>query len=683
MRKHYLYIITLSASLLAFTGCSNETDFALSNIGKSEVELSVGGETGSRAVITDGTGKTLNAFTANTDIWMVMQSEYKALSGNLGALDDEDFKGEQATVNCVTMGTATVPAISPAGKENNVTFEAANKRYWDDAHARSSALSIWAIAVPNVTGAPSEWGSKTTSSWNTTIEDKTIAWSVPATQDATSVKEKDLCFSNNIVGGDNRLTFKKENPNRGFEHGQLIFYHALTKITINLVEGDGFDHTITTDFNLDNISLKGFKLGGTFDVAQGEFTAVDAETTKITSMSQVEKTAAGITLEALVMPGTDLEGVLPDAVSFSLDGSGFNVSAATMKEKLIAGGASSFNKFEAGKNYIFTFTINQTGIEVTATIANWENVTAANETPLINVTTAYGQEHTAENDFGKGFSFLRSLSLASGYKKDADVTCSGSPNVYTMTPQLYWPNHSTHYFFRGVWPLMDTGSGLASSVTPDSEVSASDIKVANCAYTQKTYPSDLMLGYPRTTTEACPHGNTVATSGICATEGEIRMNFQYVMSQVIVNLQTSTGTDAVTFDENTKVEIIGGYKEGAIKLSDGTADFTGKTTAAYDMNKVAPSNDNFHDAIIPQSLEDLKFRITVTDPASSTQDTYETVYGIKEIEVIPDGGVKGKIDTWEPGKKYIYNLYITKTGIKVTATLTDWITVTADENVWF
>ena len=72
---------------------------------------------------------------------------------------------------------------------------------------------------------------------------------------------------------------------------------------------------------------------------------------------------------------------------------------------------------------------------------------------------------------------------------------------------------------------------------------------------------------------------------------------------------------------------------------------------------------------------DLKFRITVGD------DAYETVLGIKDIPVTI-GGVQQKINAWEPGKKYVYTLTITKTGVTVTATIADWDTVTADTPIW-
>lgn len=676
MRNHYLYI-SLSALLLTFTGCSNETGADVSSADKHPVMLSVGTDAPTtRAVITDGTDKTLDAFEAPTDIWMVMQSDYKALSGDNSNPDEIDYKGSQTRTNCVTYGT-TGAKTGEDEKENIVNFSGENIRYWDDAHARSSALSIWAIAVPGVTGEPSKWKGKTAKTWTTTMEaNKTIAWSLDAGQNETVVKNGDLCFSNNIVdytpsGTDRRLVFQQDK--KRFLAGKLVFYHALSKITIIMKEGDGFNTTSTADFNLDNINLKGFKLGGTFDVARGEFTDVDAETTTITSMYQKGKTAEDMTLEALVVPGTDLEAALDDAVSFSLDGNAFKVSAATLKEKLGGG----FTSFEAGKNYVFTFVINKTDIVVTATVAGWEDVKGTNYSPLINFDQSYGAEGT---DFADSFTLYLSkgsgdqASLDDDFAKGTDVTYADSK--YNLDTRLYWPNHQKHYLFRGVWPL------VGADGTPEGNVDKKGISVTNCAYDDETYPSDLMLGYPRKAGETCEaHGLDVTTKGICATEGTIRMNFQYAMSRVEVNLSTSDGDNKVIFDENTSIEIIGGYKEGAILFKDGSSDFTGKSTSVYGMHKEGDTNKKFHDAIIPQLLEGLKFRITVTD-SDGKQDRYETVLGIKDIEVTPDGGSKTKIDEWKPGRHYVYNLYITKTEVKVRATIKDWEQTTGSTTIW-
>lgn len=678
MRTHYyIYNIQLLAVLTALTACSSEDAVNKVKESKTPIELTVGVESPkSRAsVITDEIAeKTFSNFGAPTDIWMVMKSEYKSLSSTSDP-HEKDYKGETYNKYCMTWGQ-TINASDGV----NITGE--QVRCWDDAHARSSAISIWAIAVPGKTGAVGSWS--TPSAWSQTSgaasPSTTVDWNVSAQQDATSTAAEDLCFSNNIADytssskNDRRMKFNTSNSH--FDSGKLVFYHALTKITVQLKAGDGFMKN-GEDMKFDEavsgtkapVKLNGFNTSGTLDVVDGAFTSVAS--TSINTMylkaTDITNNNPYYTLEALVLPGTDLNtSGVADAISFGIDKNKYKVSAKTLYDKIVAGGATDFSTLEAGKNYIFTLTLNKTEIHVTATVKDWEDVTAANDAPMINVTTSYGETTGQKN---MEFSFLRSLNIASGYAKDAEFIKDAETDEYYLTPKLYWPDHVTHYFFRGVWPQIKTDG------TPEAKVSGQDINVENVAYSKNTYPSDLMLGYPRTTDETCPHGTKVATDGICATEGNIYMNFRYVMSQVEVILATNPDADAtnkVVFDSHTTVEIVGGYTSGAILLQDGSASFSGETTADYTMHRKAVDNHkDYHDAIIPQSIEGLRFRITVTD-ADGKQDKYETVLGIKEIEVTLADGTKKKISKWEPGTHYTYTLTITKTGIKVIATVKNW-----------
>lgn len=702
--------MVILSSLCAFTACSDKEDAAMDDSLKTPVALSVGVEAPAksvtRAVITDEVGgKTFSAFGSATDIWMLMQSDFVPLSGNSSALDEKDFKGSQAIQYCSTLATTG----EADGTVSKLTFNPV--RYWDDAHSRSSALSVWAVAVPGVTGGANAkivapWNGK--AAWSgTSPANKQLAWSISAAQNTSTMAAEDLCFSNNIAnyiptsGTDRRLKYKMVNSEFD-KTGKLVFYHALSKITVKVVEGAGFDVTSLSDFNFDvktseqdvagavPFTMKGFSLGGTFDVATGEFNSVNSTTT-ITSLHNAGKTAEGYTLEALVMPGTNLSTLsLDDAMAFSLDGNAFKVSSATLLAKVREGISNdSWTTIEAGKNYVFTLRINKTAIKVSATVKDWEVLNAAPDAPIIKVTDSYGVEANATTlkAFTSDFSFLRSTSINSNYADEADAVYSSG---YTLSPALYWPDHNTHYFFRGIWPLIDDAAG---HVPVASFVGKNAISVANCTYSADTYPSDLMLGYPRTAAAAptggadnkhcTAHNLDVSLNGICATEGEIRMNFQRAMTRVTVKLVSSEegAKDRVEFNEHTIIEIVDGYTSGKINLADGSSDFTDVSKTAWTMPLVGTDYANRSCAVVPQSLgtdgalDNLKFRITVGDGV--TQDKYETVLGIRNIKV---GG--NYITDWEPGKHYQYTLTITKTGIVIKATLKDWDEVKGSEEIW-
>ena len=110
------------------------------------------------------------------------------------------------------------------------------------------------------------------------------------------------------------------------------------------------------------------------------------------------------------------------------------------------------------------------------------------------------------------------------------------------------------------------------------------------------------------------------------------------------------------------------------------------------MNTVTNKKTQRHDAIVPQLLTgsgitDLVFKITVKDKNGNVTDIYRAT--VKDIPVYvadANGNTTGSpesITKWEAGKKYIYNLKVTKTQISITATITDWETkITEDVEIW-
>lgn len=600
--------------------------------------------------------------------------------------------------------TASVGAAD-ADHKSSVSFAAAQQPYWDNygmadpanmpgvvGNGREKGLTIYGAAVNTLETAP----TVTDGQW------EAFPWTLDDNQSTNDWVKKDLLTSNNVRIGTTEGTYKFNDR----QSGKLLkFTHAMSMITVNLIAGKGFPGYETNPesakfVNSPTVTLDNFKYTGTVNI-KTKVASPSGSTTVITPKTAVSGTGSHTAqYTALIFPE---QALVADQQILTLDADGnkYYVNSNKLITAMNAqDGHNKDMKFEDGVNYVLNITVNKTDIDVEATIKDWVDVSATNETPVINIAEVYGQTGTG---FNKSFDFYRSTSVTGSYLTGLSegnytrVNYTASPAAYTMATQMYWPNHSTHYFFRGIWPLVDS---VDDQLEPkqlgptSSQVKANSIEVANVAYKQGYYPSDLMIGIPRKEggyDETCKvggHDKSSGANGICATEGKIRMNFEYAMSQVIVNLTTSEGNDKVIFDANTSVEILGGYSSGEIKLSDESSDFTGKTVTNYTMNRAdAGVHTNYHDAIIPQKLVDgsgnatLKFRITVK--SGDTYDKYETVLGIKDIQVSENGGEKKNITAWEHGKKYTYTLHITKTGIKVEATMKDWVTVSAGEDVWF
>lgn len=622
-----------------------------------------------------------------------------------------------------TAGTAT-------GTENPLTFDPV--LFWDDygtgdpaneATGRKEGLDILAVAVDNATMeiSDTEWG------------DNTKSWTLQT--DGKDVLTKDILVANNLSKGKTPgpLTFEYRNDE---VNSRLIFQHLMSKITFNLTPADGFLQTggkyaftnsPTVTLNRNRYKDGSLPLGGEYALVDGTINIREAKATPSTDNKQtviagdetkkVEGGAEVRTQVALVYPGTCLGAADEDVVArIEADKNYYYVTAKEIRAAIDAAGGHTDCKTLPGYNYIINVTVKKTGVNVTATVTNWVDVQAEEASPAIALTAGAGAtDQTGDWAGVEGFDFFRSTAKLTGYSDETSLqendcykplrlvkwdatsgttsprACVFYDNTGATETPLYWPDHDTHYHFRGVYPATTTAA--ASAAEPQVKTygsganTAQGIAVKNGAYNQATFPSNLMIGMPEITKGTlCESGEhtqvDMSENGICARSGKINMNFRYMMSQVEIELAHSLteGTEGdVKLDENTTVEIVGGYTDGYIRLGDREA--VGQTQGSYETTVVAGEANKLkrHDIVLPQDLTGMKFKITVNN-ADGTHDYYYAT--IQDIPVRVEGGAKESITKWEPGKHYKYTLKLKKTAMEITATLTDWITVEADEDIW-
>ena len=572
--------------------------------------------------------------------------------------------------------TATAGSENSSGSKHNAVT-CSPVIYWEEygtsdlnneSTGRADGLTIYGAAVDNK--------SLTNAGLNGLLADNAdwtaLNWTLPADQTASGNRpaDKDLLISNNVKGDpntpyDGRYRFANRNEGKLLE-----FKHAMSKITVNLKAGDGFTGGYFTNApevkltsNTGTPTTSWANTTGTVNITDG--TVSSSATPSVITMWQAATPTSGynVTKEALVMPhsvfggntGTELAPVYPIILRINADNNIYYVTSEMIR-KAINGTTYTNNtgfETEAGKNYIINVRVNQTdvSVKVTATVANWTDVSAAEVAPVINVDANIGDGSTA---FSKDeYSFFRSTALANGYgtedanhyfKEERRVIKDGDnwimseyvTSAWQASP-LYWPNHITHYQFRGVWPAAGSATGTigtgdvnyprvenGSGSTDDCQV----IKVSNVAYIANSFPSDLMIARPEISESAqCSnsepnHTKTYLYSGgICATEGTINLNFRYMMSQVEVNLSTTTGDDKVKL-EGAVVKIVKIYNTGDVKLGDREVIPTGSIDS-YELNTVTgEGNANKRwSAIVPQSFTydenhpladgNTKFRISI------------------------------------------------------------------------
>lgn len=630
-------------------------------------------------------------------------------------LGKADGAAPHGTITGTTVSQKTTATVGDEtvtdSKHNAVTFTSAEQLYWDDygtadpanmslkvdevehhvGNGRDRGLDIFAAAVDGITTAPAiaddQW---TALPWNV----GTPIGTPLAISQAGGWSTRDLLTCNNIKHTDAEET---TNAYKFSEHetGKLLeFTHAMTKVTVNLTAGEGFPGYTTDPATAyfeaaPTVTLLGFNYTGTVNVEGKTSTPTAAPTNIQSRLTTGGANSHTASYDALVFPGNQFPNAT-DILKIVADGNTYYVNAT----KINAANPETNDTFEQGKNYIFNITVSKTKIVVTATIKDWIDVVADTETPKINVTADVGDATVvaATKDRMPSFDFYLSdaagVSPTTAYTRSATATKptggADGATAWTFDTPLYWPNHTTHYLMRGVSPTSTT-------------VAAGKISVAAADYSDlATAAGNLLVGAPVITSETMC-GNTdhtqvdMASGGICAREGKINLTFDYMMAQLEVHLTTSSDGAAVNLT-NAKVEVVGGYTAGEVDIHAKTTTTTGEKTD-FTVNYITGEDANYrHSFVVPQELTysspraetNLRFKVTIYKdgtPANGVDDIYYA--DIRPIQVSVNGDANESITTWDKGKHYIYVLDINKTAINTTATITDWVTVTASDTVWF
>ena len=733
IKSHYIIV---SAMMALLTACSGDEDVITPayTVGEADNAITL------RAGIREG-GSGVQTRAVDTNHANHLAFTTQGTMANLRIDGTWTGHGTDGTVTQTT--SATIGAETSSGSKHN-SLALTTDIFWDDygtadpanTTGRTDGLTIYGVAVDGYkTGGAFALPNETNNNLTTISEWEALPWTLPTDQ-TSGWANYDLLTSNNVKpGNDGTLKFDDVKLNNNSASDLLVFTHAMSKITVNLKAGKGFPST-----GVGNTSIK-FASSPTVTLTSNTADATTKSewpnttgnvnvTTKVVGgqsgankinmhiNSTADATYTAI-YDALVMPGSCFGTTDDDIISrIDADGNVYYVTAKKIRAKMQELNASTDYKTEAGKNYIINVTVNKTSIKVTATITDWVDVQSEEVSPVINVNADWGAAGSGpSNDFDK-FSFYRSTSKLFDYSKDY----SGNENNYfapegvaykpnTPTDQwpfksgddivkLYWPNHNTHYHFRGVWPktsVETSNMGTAPHVSKVSDADATQkIDIRSVAYKQNSFPSDLLIGMPEfnDNNKMCQNSDHTSVDqsekGICATEGKITLNFRYVMSQVEVILSTSeTGSsDHVNINANTVVEIVNVANEGYVRLGDIEV-VTLTTTDTYTLDAVTGSGNELkrHSAIVPQVLTftnagastNTRFKITVTNGDGTKDVYYADINPIKKADGTDLVAPKGK---WESGVHYKYNLKLTKSEIKVSATITDWTTVDASDDVW-
>ncbi len=608
------------------------------------------------------------------------------------------------TPNTTVSQTATC-VTNEATEVNSLSYDN-NTLYWDDYGAgdpdnslnTANGLTVLGVAVDGKNEAPAVGDNQ----WDN------LPWTVET--GGTDVLKSDIIISNNLTTSP--YTFANRNDD---DAKKMVFTHPLSKITFNIKAGDGFTTgtvgATTKKFDKDPIltlskatTLAGIETAannyalatGTVSISGGSATSDNKTSKVIAGTVSTSDLAITVIKQAIVYPGTQLGANSSDIIAvLQADDNVYYINASEIHTAISnfdsANGVSHTDyKTLPGYNYIINIIVNKSCIILSASITDWVSVNSNEVNPEININATVGGGGDSELKNINKFTFWRSTKIDSGYDNVAqpEVKDDGSLD-WTKTNVLYWTHHKQHYHFRGIYPI-------STVVVKDATDEHQYIEVGNEAYDKNDFPSNFVIGMPEIKSGTmCGNPDhkdeevDMSVGGICARRVPINLNFRYMMSQVEVNLTSSiVGADDYVDLTYAEVELVNVGTAGNILLSDRSAKITTESNT-YSLNSVSSSSIHYHDIIVPQTLvsnnsNKVKFKITVySDDTKTAKDVYYADVAPIKVKKAGSTDEAAAVSVWESGVHYVYNLKITKTEIKATATLTDWQTVEASEDVWF
>ena len=669
--KKFTYLI----ALLALTACSNDdNEIQIDN----RTPITFSATTGTEVVatpMTKATTPSVDGFDSQTRIVMRIKSH-----------DSSNAKADKFT--------RTVAKAAPKSSGiSSVSFDTDYIRYWDDAHGRNSELSVYAVAIENVSESShlkDDVLSSGTDTWFVeTAENETVVWTLSTTQNSTTLLNENLVFSNNIqptgTGGrklqiagttENGTLQFEPNGTTGhgkFNQGHMIFNHALTKITVTLTRGDGF-----SSFN----SVKGVVVNanqqGTLDLTNGSWTVSQTNNVEMASVTDKES------YSALILPGMKIEnGSSTNILEFTIDNNVYYITSDKIWDGINESDRSealgSNGELLQGKHYVISAKIDKTGINtVSATVVGWTDVNVNNVNPSnayitlslysggTNPCTSFDLYRLLQTSTDPVIEDSNPDDLKDWSGKYTDKANLTSTENNTFKTNWYFESNTSFYHFRTV-----NKDEVVSDETTSTFTIKSGFDNSNNAYdphwgapmkNENTPSYDPTKGFAD-----CIH------SAIGATNSEIKITEFHMLSYVYVQLKSESGESGqkVTLIDAT-VQLLQLGNEATVDMGSGLISAPSTTNQSQElqlMNDAGTSNKYFS-PIVPQALNrttssagTVGIKITTTDG---------NVYQVENISTYSVSSGE-TVNRWLPGYKYTYTFNLLKTGINtVTCTVTDW-----------
>lgn len=781
--KQYLFSAALATTLLATSCSDNEMAEPITPDGQKEMisfSMGMGDDTPAMA---KRAARASYGFEKETRILMRIQSD-----------DNVDANGNHRYTK--TLATAGKRGVNPSTGDDKqfstvTPIGGAYNRYWDDAFGRNAHLSVFAVAIPN-RNTDGIWKSDVTGQWNEnalqgkadgwdeTPNNNQIQWAVSTNQTSTTLEDEDLVYSRNIrkgagddeagryvwdfgnsayvpnvelpipdKNGDNhftadrmRFTLSNESdptsPGK-FDKGHLIFNHALSRLSITIKSGEGFDAANKFVLSSAGVQALDMNYSGKLDVSTGQWEGVTPTPTITTQPTVVRP--SGSTLYASyktsmqMLPGYAFNnGNNTNVLQFTIDDNTYYITQDlifnALKDKASANGLSETETakytMEQGKNYVLTITVNKTKIEsLTATLADWVDVTAAKEElynsyvtlslkntegtacenfDLYRLGVGDGKIHTTETETDKTADAYKNYEWFGNYTDKASLSKAADYETSkNWTTTWFFDDNKTFYHFRTV----NQGTVIKGKDADDTDdyFEIHDGKVNEVDPHWGAPFTKLTDG--KTLAYTTDHGYDVDNThrihpAIGSTKNAIAIQEFHMLSEirVIVKTKKDEAKGGVKLYDDTKVgdnqytsvTLYQFARNGQVKMGNGLV----TAQAPYDHSQpltrpetfIAPDPDPdptdivtnaFTWRVVPQTLSRGDNKTDKVAIKIQTPDN-NLYYCIDDLSEIPVNGTSNPIDYWLPNHSYTYTFIISKKGIdQITCTVANWIPVIAND----
>ena len=634
MMKKLIYL----SVIIALLSCSNdveETSSYLNGTGKTPIET---------AALLDVTTAPLTR-AANKDFAENDQllAYLRHVTWNGGATDRNSVSVDQApclvtfikgTEACIDYSGADITPIglnTPLGLSFQNTKQTSNLTptlYWDDFSNETNDLRSSNHYLQSFYGYCYNGGTPSDALTEST---GVLGWTVPYDQtQADALKHADLLWS----AEQTPIKYDHAEGSRG--KLVLPYTHAMSMVTVVVTAAEGFSDAALTNtwLELQGMNRTCKTTAPTYEISNvGQGT----DSPGLVKMALTLNEGMTCTYRAIVVPQT----VLTSGNSFlKINGAEDNNYEVKVTQNMLDHWASGLSegKMQSGYNYQLNVTINKVGIDVSATITNWNTVeaTGTGEIKFQNDVTTTGP--IADELKVGGMDIYKSTSQSFD-EKSTTLTWDGTNSTWTYSPTIYWAGQGDASYFRALSPAAST--------------------------TAMAQGNDVLWGF------ACDADADISKVGtqnevkITPRTGDVSLRFRHAMSKITVQL-VSSGEAAVVLTD-ALISITNLANAGTLDLVKGTIQAGEKQSKPIDCFCSAshpvvdkPKLDNY--CVIPQSIgHDAVLTVKLADG---------TTYSLP-LNTCKDSSGQS-IATWEQGRHYVYTITLTKGSISFRALIKEW-----------